>query len=120
MNKAGRPARPPRFSQDPEGLGAPTRTCPGHPEHSRGRTRVIDGSVVLGNFFHKRPGVCQMATRKKLTPEQVSIITARIAQGEYQHRIAADFDPNQGRISEIATGKRFASIPAVGVGDHHV
>ena len=61
-----------------------------------------------------------MATRKKLTSEQVSIIKARIAQGEYQHRIAADFDLNQGRISEIATGKRFASTPAAGLGDHHV
>jgi hypothetical protein len=61
-----------------------------------------------------------MATRKKLTPEQVSIINSRIARGENQHRIAADFDLNQGRISEIATGKRFSSIPAAGSGDHHV
>ena len=61
-----------------------------------------------------------MATKKKLTPEQVSIIKARIAEGEYQQRIAADFDLNQGRISEIATGKRYASIPPAGLGDHHV
>ena len=61
-----------------------------------------------------------MASRKKLTPEQVSIIKARIAQGEYQHRIAADFDLNQGRISEIATGKRYASFPPADLGDHHV
>lgn len=61
-----------------------------------------------------------MATGKKLTPEHVSIIKARIAQGEFQHRIAADFDLNQGRISEIATGKRFASIPAAGGEDCHV
>ena len=61
-----------------------------------------------------------MATKKKLKPEQVSIIKARIAQGEYQHRIAADFDLNQGRISEIATGKRYAAIPPAGLGDHHV
>lgn len=51
-----------------------------------------------------------MATIKTLTPEQVSIIKARIANGDYQHRIAADFDLNQGRVSEIATGKRFAEI----------
>ena len=120
MNKAGRRVRLPRFSQNPEELGALTRTCPGYPEQSCGHTREIDGSVVLGNFFHKRLGDCQMATVKKLTPEQVSIIKARIAMGEYQHRIAADFDLNQGRISEIATGKRFASIPAVGMEDHHV
>jgi predicted XRE-type DNA-binding protein len=61
-----------------------------------------------------------MATRKKLTPEQVSIIKSRIARGEYQHRIAADYDINQGRISEIATGKRFSSIPAARLEDHHV
>lgn len=51
-----------------------------------------------------------MAIVTKLTPTQVSIIKARIAQGDYQHRIAADFDLNQSRISEIATGKRFANI----------
>jgi hypothetical protein len=51
-----------------------------------------------------------MATVKTLTPEQVSIIKARIAKGDYQHRIAADFDLNQGRVSEIATGKRFADV----------
>lgn len=61
-----------------------------------------------------------MATRKKLTHEQVSIIKSRIARGEYRHRIAADYDINQGRISEIATGKRFSSIPAAGSEDHHV
>lgn len=52
-----------------------------------------------------------MATVTKLTPEQVSNIKARIERGEFQHRIAADYDLNQGRISEIANGKRFASIP---------
>jgi len=52
-----------------------------------------------------------MASVTKLTPEQVSTIKARLARGDYQHRIAADFDLNQGRISEIATGKRFANVP---------
>lgn len=52
-----------------------------------------------------------MATIKTLTTEQVAIIKARIAKGDYQHRIAADFDLNQGRVSEIATGKRFSEIP---------
>lgn len=51
-----------------------------------------------------------MANIKDLTPEEVSIIKTRIARGEFQHRIAADFDLNQGRISEIATGKRFAHV----------
>ena len=52
-----------------------------------------------------------MAHISELTPEQVSSIKARLVRGEYQHRIAADYDLNQGRISEIATGKRFADIP---------
>ncbi len=61
-----------------------------------------------------------MATIKTLTPEQVSIIKARLAKGDFQHRIAADFDLNQGRISEIATGKRFASVPSTTTVASHV
>lgn len=61
-----------------------------------------------------------MATIKTLTPEQVSIIKARLAKGDFQHRIAADFDLNQGRISEIATGKRFANVPAAAMEASHV
>ncbi|KJS34163.1 MAG: hypothetical protein VR70_18465 [Rhodospirillaceae bacterium BRH_c57] len=45
-----------------------------------------------------------------LTPKEVASIKARIFNGEKQHRIAADYDLNQGRISEIKTGKRFADI----------
>lgn len=48
---------------------------------------------------------------KKLTPEQVSFIKARLAQGHYQRRFAADFILNQSRVSEIATGKRFPDVP---------
>lgn len=48
-----------------------------------------------------------MASVKKLTLRDVAAIKARLSRGEYQHRIAADYDLNQGRISEIATGKRF-------------
>lgn len=51
-----------------------------------------------------------MASVSKLTPDEVSIIKARLLRGEYQHRIAADYDLNQGRISEIAKGKRFAHV----------
>jgi len=61
-----------------------------------------------------------MATIVNLTPEQVSIIKARLDQGEYQHRIAADFDLNQGRISEIATGKRFADVAPASLEAAHV
>lgn len=41
-----------------------------------------------------------------MNDETVMLIRARLAKGEYQHRIAADLDINQGRISEVNTGKR--------------
>ena len=52
-----------------------------------------------------------MASINGLTHHDVSIIKARLLQGEYQHRIAADYDLNQGRICEIAKGKRFTHVP---------
>lgn len=61
-----------------------------------------------------------MAKVSKLTAEQVAVIKARIIRGDYQHRIAADFDLNQGRISEIANGKRFADVPPAMDGGVHV
>lgn len=48
---------------------------------------------------------------RSLTPIDVAIIKNRIQKGEFFNRIAADFDVNPGRISEIKTGKRFADIP---------
>ena len=51
-----------------------------------------------------------MASIKGLTHHDVSIIKARLSRGEFQHRIAADYGLNQGRICEIATGKRFAQV----------
>lgn len=47
----------------------------------------------------------------KIQPEQVPAIKRRILQGEFLNRIAADYDVNPGRISEIKTGLRFAEIP---------
>jgi len=44
--------------------------------------------------------------RAKLTDEIIRVIWKRIRLGEYQHDIAADLGINQGRISEIKTGKR--------------
>lgn len=52
-----------------------------------------------------------MATAKSLTAQDIADIKARLRQGEYQHHIAADYGLNQGRISEIKTGKRH-SVPA--------
>ena len=51
-----------------------------------------------------------MASITGLTLQDVSIIKARLLMGEFQHRIAADYDLNQGRICEIAKGKRFAHV----------
>ena len=47
-----------------------------------------------------------MATAKHLTAQDIADIKLRLRQGEYQHHIAADYGLNQGRISEIKTGKR--------------
>lgn len=48
---------------------------------------------------------------RQLSSREAAIIKARIRKGEFLNRIAADFDVNPGRISEIKTGKRFAEIP---------
>lgn len=52
-----------------------------------------------------------MASVTSLTPHDVAIIKARLVRGDLQHRIAASYDLNSGRISEINTGKRFPDIP---------
>lgn len=52
-----------------------------------------------------------MATAKNLTAQDIADIKARLRRGEYQHDIAADYGLNQGRISEINTGKRGQSLP---------
>lgn len=51
-----------------------------------------------------------MATVKQLTAQDIADIKARLREGEYQHDIAADYGLNQGRISEINTGKRGGAI----------
>lgn len=51
-----------------------------------------------------------MASVYDLSPIDVGSIKFRLSIGELQHRIAADYDLNPGRISEINTGKRFAEI----------
>ena len=44
--------------------------------------------------------------RAKLTDETIREIQRRLATGEMQHDIAADLGINQGRVSEVKTGKR--------------
>ena len=47
----------------------------------------------------------------RIKASDVPVIKKRISDGEFLHRIAADFDVNPGRISEINKGRRFADIP---------
>lgn len=42
---------------------------------------------------------------RKLTFEDAVQIQIRIMNGEFHSRIAPDYDVNQGRISEVRTGK---------------
>ncbi|WP_394730127.1 hypothetical protein [Altererythrobacter sp. GH1-8] len=49
-----------------------------------------------------------MAT--KLNDETIRKIWALLREGHYQHDIAAMFGLNQGRVSEINTGKRGGHI----------
>lgn len=44
--------------------------------------------------------------RAPYTPEIFRLVKARLAAGEFQHDIAADLGWNQGRVSEVKTGKR--------------
>lgn len=48
----------------------------------------------------------------RIRPEDVPFIKKRIREGEFLNRIAADYDVNPGRISEIKTGQKFDDIPA--------
>ena len=52
-----------------------------------------------------------MATAKQLTAQDIADIKSRLLRGEYQHHIAADYGLNQGRVSEINTGKRGSMRP---------
>jgi len=59
---------------------------------------------VASKDYPRRPSA-------RLKPDQVAIIKKRIGEGEFLNRIAADFDVNPGRISEIKSGKAFAEVP---------
>ena len=47
-----------------------------------------------------------MASFNDLGPDAYAEIMRRLAKGEIQHIIAADYRINQGRVSELKTGKR--------------
>lgn len=44
--------------------------------------------------------------RAKLDDATIREIQRRLSRGDYQHDIAADLGINQGRVSEVNTGKR--------------
>jgi len=44
--------------------------------------------------------------RARLTDDVIRKIWERLKMGHFQHDIAADLGINQGRISEVKTGKR--------------
>jgi len=47
---------------------------------------------------------------RRLNDEMIRTIWERLRKGEHQHDIAAAYGLNQGRISEINTGKRGGHI----------
>jgi hypothetical protein len=49
-----------------------------------------------------------------VTPEMASYIKLMRKLGLYTHQIAAKFGINQGRVSEVITGKRFPQVPPAG------
>ncbi len=57
--------------------------------------------------YHKPPKRIQM------TDDVIRTIWRCLRQGEHQHDIAADFGMNQGRVSEVNTGKRGSHITGI-------
>lgn len=49
---------------------------------------------------------------RRLKLVDIPLIKKRIGLGEFLNRIAADYDVNPGRISEIKTGKRWSEVEA--------
>jgi hypothetical protein len=45
-----------------------------------------------------------------VTPQTASVIKYALTLGYYQHDVAAYFGLNQGRVSEINTGKRWRGV----------
>ena len=51
--------------------------------------------------------------RRAPTFDEAVQICIRILKGDFQHEIAADYGFNQGRISEVKTGKRHSGAMAI-------
>lgn len=50
------------------------------------------------------------AKSPRLTQEMAARIKRLLAMGISQHHVAAEFGINQGRVSEVNTGRRFAEV----------
>lgn len=74
-------------------------------ENDRSRRRRGDPRRVTS-----RSGASRRAGSRRLTERDAALIKKRLNAREFQHRIAADYGVNQGRISEINTGKRFSHV----------
>jgi transcriptional regulator with XRE-family HTH domain len=59
------------------------------------------------------------ATSRHLTLNDAVEIWNRRSAGEAQHKIAAAYDVNQGRISEILSGRRFPAAKRLAQNAHH-
>lgn len=59
----------------------------------------------------EKPGRRGRIPSYSIKPTDVPFIKKRIREGEFLNRIAADYDVNPGRISEIKTGTTYADIP---------
>ncbi len=63
------------------------------------------GAIMASKEPVRRPS-------RTLTQEDAAVIKKRLKLGEFQSRIAADFDVNPGRIAEINTGRTFPDVDA--------
>lgn len=74
----------------------------------RQRSNQSKGKIMTGT----EPSGRRRDPSYRIQPRDVPIIKRRIQRGDFLNRIAADYDVNPGRISEIKTGHKFADIPA--------
>lgn len=65
---------------------------------------MMKANIMASRPEYRRPS-------RKLTESDAAVIINRIGSGEFQNRIAADYDVNPGRIAEIKKGKTFPDLP---------
>jgi hypothetical protein len=65
----------------------------------------------LRHFHLRKDGEMRRIASVPVTPEVAAIIKRLLGEGVYQHQIAGALGLNQGRVSEVKTGKRHPKIP---------